>query len=114
MSDVEKMMGDYAQLTNHNIRSFLWRGVSVNVKDRQSREDKAILNNVNGIVYAGELMAIMGPSYVVFILFNADVWLISHQRFRQINSSQCFGQPHSRQRRYYTFRHLPQRQSCAR
>lgn len=62
MSDVEKMMGDYAQLTNHNIRSFLWRGVSVTVKDRQTHEDKPILNNVSGIVYAGELMAIMGPS----------------------------------------------------
>jgi hypothetical protein len=68
MSDVEKIMGDYAQLTNHNIRSFLWRGVSVSVKDRQTHEDKPILNNVSGIVYAGELMAVMGPSYVTLIL----------------------------------------------
>lgn len=59
-------MGDYAQLTNHNIRSFLWRGVSVTVKDRQTHEDKPILNNVSGIVQAGELMAIMGPSYVLY------------------------------------------------
>ncbi|KAH0354154.1 putative ABC transporter, partial [Aureobasidium melanogenum] len=62
MSDVEKMMGDYSQLTNHNIRSFLWRGVSVTVKDRQTQLDKPILNNVSGIVKAGELMAVMGPS----------------------------------------------------
>lgn len=68
MSDVEKMIGDYSQLTNHNIRSFLWRGVSVSVKDRQTHEDKPILNNVSGIVYAGELMAVMGPSYVVLRL----------------------------------------------
>jgi len=65
MSDVEKIMGDYSQLTNHNIRSFLWRGVSVSVTDRQTHEDKPILNNVSGIVYAGELMAVMGPSYVI-------------------------------------------------
>jgi ABC-type multidrug transport system ATPase subunit len=68
MSDVEKMMGDYSQLTNHNIRSFLWRGVSVSVKDRQTQLDKPILNNVSGIVKAGELMAVMGPSYVVLHL----------------------------------------------
>jgi hypothetical protein len=80
MSDVEKIMGDYAQLTNHNIRSFLWRGVSVSVKDRQTHEDKPILNNVSGIVRAGELMAVMGPSYVILInshlLINADSFAV--------------------------------------
>lgn len=97
MSDVEKMMGDYAQLTNHNIRSFLWRGVSVTVKDRQTHEDKPILNNVSGIVYAGELMAIMGPSFVYlpFLVFCSLMYL---QWLWQINTSQCPGQPCSCQR----------------
>lgn len=54
--------GDYAQLTNTNIRSFAWRGVTVTVKDRQSQQPKTILSDVNGIVKAGELLALMGPS----------------------------------------------------
>lgn len=65
MSDIEKMIGgDYAQLTNTNIRSFGWKGVTVTVKDRQTQQPKTILNDINGIVKAGELLALMGPSYV--------------------------------------------------
>jgi len=65
MSDIEKMIGgDYAQLTNTNIRSFGWKGVTVTVKDRQSQQPKTILSDINGIVKAGELLALMGPSCV--------------------------------------------------
>jgi len=63
MSDIEKMIGgDYAQLTNTNIRSFGWKGVTVSVKDRQSQQPKTIISDINGIVKAGELLALMGPS----------------------------------------------------
>jgi len=66
MSDIEKMIGgDYAQLTNTNIRSFGWKGVTVTVKDRQSQQPKTILSDINGIVKAGELLALMGPSYAI-------------------------------------------------
>ena len=68
MSDIEKMIGgDYAQLTNTNIRSFGWKGVTVTVKDRQSQQPKTILSDINGIVKAGELLALMGPSYVTHL-----------------------------------------------
>lgn len=63
MSDIEKMIGgDYAQLTNTNIRSFGWKGVTVTVKDRQTQQPKTILSDINGIVKSGELLALMGPS----------------------------------------------------
>ncbi|QIX01973.1 hypothetical protein AMS68_007490 [Peltaster fructicola] len=63
MSDIEKMIGgDYAQLTNTNVRSFGWKGVTVTVKDRQSQQPKTILSDINGLVKAGELLALMGPS----------------------------------------------------
>ncbi|PNS15068.1 ABC transporter G family member [Sphaceloma murrayae] len=63
MSDVEKMIGaDYAQLRNHDIRSFGWKGVTVTVKDRQTQQPKNLLSDVNGLVKAGELLALMGPS----------------------------------------------------
>ncbi|KAI7375759.1 hypothetical protein KC332_g18537, partial [Hortaea werneckii] len=63
MSDIEKMIGgDYAQLTNTNIRSFGWKGVTVTVKDRQTQQPKNILSDISGIVKSGELLALMGPS----------------------------------------------------
>jgi hypothetical protein len=76
MSDIEKMIGgDYAQLTNTNIRSFGWKGVTVTVKDRQSQQPKTILSDVNGIVKAGELLALMGPSYVLYFHTNDKLLL---------------------------------------
>ncbi|KXJ88089.1 putative ABC transporter [Microdochium bolleyi] len=63
MSDIEMMAGNgHAQLTNTYIRSFGWRGISVTVKDRQSKGQKEILSDINGSVKAGELLALMGPS----------------------------------------------------
>ena len=63
MSDVEKLTdSEYAQLTNTNVRSFGWKGIDVTVKDRQSKKPKAILSDVCGLVEAGEMLALMGPS----------------------------------------------------
>jgi ABC-type multidrug transport system ATPase subunit len=62
-ADVEKTAcGDYAHLSNTTANSFAWENVSVTVKDRQTKQPKTIVNNINGIVKAGELLALMGPS----------------------------------------------------
>jgi ABC-type multidrug transport system ATPase subunit len=61
--DVEKSAGaGYAHLANISIQSFGWKGVSVVVKDRQTKQPKNILSDVNGVVNAGEMLALMGPS----------------------------------------------------
>jgi hypothetical protein len=52
-NDVEKT-GDYAHLTNTAIRSYAWEGVTVTVKDRETKQPKAILSNINGIVKGGK------------------------------------------------------------
>jgi ABC-type multidrug transport system ATPase subunit len=63
MPDIENTAGgDHTQLTNTNVRSLGWKGVTVTVKDRQSQQPKTILSDVNGIVKSGELLALMGPS----------------------------------------------------
>jgi hypothetical protein len=62
--DVEKgvVAGDgYAHLTNESVRSFSWENVTVTVKDRSSKQPLDILSGVNGIVEAGEMLALMGP-----------------------------------------------------
>jgi hypothetical protein len=60
MHDVEKT-GDYAHLSNTSVTSFAWENVTVTVKDRQTGQPKAILQESNGVVKAGEMLAIMGP-----------------------------------------------------
>lgn len=52
--DVENNAGDYADLTNTAIRSFGWEDVTVTVKDRQTKQPKNILSDVNGMVKAGK------------------------------------------------------------
>ncbi|KAF2650557.1 ATP-binding cassette transporter-like protein [Lophiostoma macrostomum CBS 122681] len=61
--DIEKGAGaDHAHLTNADIRSFSWNDVAVTVKDRESKQPKDIISGINGIVHAGEMLALMGPS----------------------------------------------------
>lgn len=64
MVDDEKIVGtgDYAQLTNTNVYSFGWKGVTVTVKDRQTQQPKHLLSDVSGMARAGQLVALMGPS----------------------------------------------------
>ncbi|KAF5681111.1 ATP-binding protein [Fusarium heterosporum] len=49
-------------LFNSTIKNFTWRGVTVTVKDRETKQPKKIVDNVEGIVEAGEICAFMGPS----------------------------------------------------
>ncbi|RDA92394.1 hypothetical protein CP533_4712 [Ophiocordyceps camponoti-saundersi (nom. inval.)] len=49
-------------LLNTSISNISWQGISVTVKDRKTKQPKTILDNVDGIVKAGELCALMGPS----------------------------------------------------
>lgn len=58
--DIEN--GSHDHFYNKGIRSFLWTGITVKVKDRQSKQRKTILSNIDGMVKEGELMAVMGPS----------------------------------------------------
>jgi ABC-type sugar transport system ATPase subunit len=60
--DIEKGSTDYAHLTNESVHSFSWEDVTVTVKDRTSKQLIDILSGVNGMVEAGEMLALMGPS----------------------------------------------------
>jgi len=51
-----------AHLINDIVQSFGWQGMNVNVKDRLTKQPLSILSDANGLVKAGELIAIMGPS----------------------------------------------------
>jgi ABC-type multidrug transport system ATPase subunit len=60
--DIEKGSTDYAHLTNKTVHSFSWEDVTVTVKDRASKQPLDILSGVNGMIEAGEMLALMGPS----------------------------------------------------
>lgn len=49
--DVESGAGDF--LKNSIVRDFAWRGLSVTVKDRQSKVDRDLIHGVCGDVQAG-------------------------------------------------------------
>jgi hypothetical protein len=63
--DVEKgiIVRDYAHLTNETVKSFSWNNVTVTVNDRATKQPLDILSSINGIVEAGEMLALMGPRY---------------------------------------------------
>ncbi|RYP63670.1 hypothetical protein DL771_009158 [Monosporascus sp. 5C6A] len=51
-----------AHLLNTTVHNLTWRGVTVTVKDRNTKHLRNIVDNVEGIVEAGEICALMGPS----------------------------------------------------
>ena len=55
-----KTLSDH--LINDTIHSLGWRDVTVTVKDRQTKEPVPILSAADGLVKAGQLLALMGPS----------------------------------------------------
>lgn len=53
MTDVEQSAVDDAYLKNTTVRNFMWKDVTVTVKDHKTKEAKAILDTVSGVVEAG-------------------------------------------------------------
>lgn len=65
MADIENAgEAPLGEPTRTTVRSFGWRNVTVNVQDRRSKTKKPILSCASGEVGAGEILALMGPSYV--------------------------------------------------
>ncbi|KAJ5189084.1 Aminoacyl-tRNA synthetase class 1a anticodon-binding [Penicillium cf. griseofulvum] len=49
-------------LMNETVRNFSWQGLTVTVKDRETKRSRDLLNDISGDVQHGELVALMGPS----------------------------------------------------
>lgn len=54
MMDIESHAVAEAYLQNTTVRNISWRGVTVTVKDRETKQPKTIVDNVQGYVEAGE------------------------------------------------------------
>lgn len=59
--DIEKQQGSHL-LRNTTVHNISWSGITVTVTDRETKQPKTLLDNVQGYVEAGELLALMGPS----------------------------------------------------
>ena len=51
--DVEQKVVDEAHLQNTTVHNFTWQGVTVTVKDRNTKQPKVILDGIDGTVRAG-------------------------------------------------------------
>ncbi|KAK1999922.1 ABC transporter [Colletotrichum falcatum] len=51
-----------AHLLNTTVQNISWNGIQVTVKDRETKQPKNIVHQVDGLVEAGEICALMGPS----------------------------------------------------
>ncbi|BCS26628.1 putative ABC transporter [Aspergillus puulaauensis] len=49
-------------LMNHSVQNFSWNDLTVTVKDRRTKRPRNLIENINGSVQQGELVALMGPS----------------------------------------------------
>lgn len=54
-NDAEQYAVADAHLYNTTARNISWRGITVTVKDRETKQSKIIVDNVEGYVEAGEL-----------------------------------------------------------
>lgn len=60
--DIESNHKALKALKNTEVTSFTWKSITVTVKDHATKEPKLLLDNVDGAVRPGELVALMGPS----------------------------------------------------
>ena len=51
--DIEKTASSEAHLLNRTVQNFLWKGITVTVKDRATKQPLRILDDVCGVVEAG-------------------------------------------------------------
>ncbi|RJE25448.1 transporter [Aspergillus sclerotialis] len=49
-------------LMNHTVQDFSWSGLTVTVKDRQTKNVRDLICDISGSTQQGELVALMGPS----------------------------------------------------
>ena len=101
---MEKNAGsDHVHLLNAAIQSFSWEDVTVTVKDRATKLPKEILSGVNGIVKAGEMLALMGPRSVSpnqSLRTRSFQELTTRQWLWQNNIAQCPRASGSNERRF--------------
>ena len=60
--DLELNAVQSVHLINDIVHSFGWKTMNVTVKDRVTKSPLSILTDANGLVEAGQMIAIMGPS----------------------------------------------------
>lgn len=57
--DLEQRPAAEKQLTNITVHNIIWRGVTVTVTDRKTKQSKTLVDNVEGIVKAGSFHSII-------------------------------------------------------
>ena len=75
-SDSERGFEHNAQLRNTTVNHLIWKDVTVTVQDRATKQPKAILENVDGVVLAGMIIFPVIPRWICILTwasFRRDV-----------------------------------------
>ncbi|KAJ6168146.1 hypothetical protein N7497_000989 [Penicillium chrysogenum] len=59
--DLEQNNGDQF-LMNHTVQRYSWKGLTVTVKDHETKKARDLITDMSGDVQQGEFVALMGPS----------------------------------------------------
>lgn len=65
--DIEQHAVAEAYLCNTTARNLSWRGITVTVKDRETKQSKIIVDNVEGYVEAGQSLHLIPANFVYII-----------------------------------------------
>ncbi|KFZ23174.1 hypothetical protein V502_02345, partial [Pseudogymnoascus sp. VKM F-4520 (FW-2644)] len=93
--DLEQRPVAQKQLVNTSVRNITWRGVTVTVNDRKTKQSKTIVDNVEGIVNAGSgkttLLNVLARRPTKYRSIDGSIFVngssVSQSAFRQIS---CF------------------------
>lgn len=66
-SDSERGFEHNARLKNTTVKHFVWQDVTVTVQDRATKQPKAILENVDGVVLAGLILFPAIPPWICLL-----------------------------------------------
>jgi hypothetical protein len=57
--DLEQRPTSEKQLINTTVHNITWRGVTVTVTDRKTKQSKTLVDNIEGVVQAGSFYSII-------------------------------------------------------
>jgi hypothetical protein len=88
--DVEQKAMNEAHLRNTTVLNFIWSDITVTVTDHQTKEPKAILSDVAGVVHAGNIFNPSSAEASSKLIFQRRIMCLDGTKWlRENHTPQC-------------------------